>query len=339
MSNIPKTYRAAFVEEKGGKFVVKEVEYKSPSEGQVTVKVLASGVCHSDSIVVEQHMPIPLPRCPGHECVGEVVEVAPGEKRWKVGDRVGAGWHGGHCFSCSSCLRGDFVTCEKENINGILTDGGHAEYATFRSESLASLPTDIDPAEAAPLLCAGVTTFNSLRNMDLHPGDVVAVQGIGGLGHLALQFSRQMGFKTIALSGSDSKKQLAQELGAHVYVDSSKEDPVEVLQKEGGAKVIVCTAPNPEIVQTLVNGLGVNGQLLILAVGGNIEVPMIALIQKRLSIRGWPSGNPIDEEDTVRFAQAAGVHCKVQKFKLDDIQQAYDAMMDGSARFRSVITF
>ncbi|BGP19220.1 hypothetical protein JCM10213v2_007307 [Rhodosporidiobolus nylandii] len=316
MSNIPKTYRAAFVEEKGGKFVVKEVEYKSPSEGQVTVKVLASGVCHSDSIVVEQHMPIPLPRCPGHECVGEVVEVAPGEKRWKVGDRVGAG---------------DFVTCEKENINGILTDGGHAEYATFRSESLASLPTDIDPAEAAPLLCAGVTTFNSLRNMDLHPGDVVAVQGIGGLGHLALQFSRQMGFKTIALSGSDSKKQLAQELGAHVYVDSSKEDPVEVLQKEGGAKVI--------IVQTLVNGLGVNGQLLILAVGGNIEVPMIALIQKRLSIRGWPSGNPIDEEDTVRFAQAAGVHCKVQKFKLDDIQQAYDAMMDGSARFRSVITF
>lgn len=337
--SVPTTYRAAFIEEKDGKFVIKNVQYKKPEAGHVAVKVIASGVCHSDSIVQGQHMPTGLPRCPGHEIIGEVVEVPQSEKRWKVGDRVGSGWHGGHCGVCPSCLRGDFVTCHNENINGIMTDGGHAEYATLRTEALCSVPTDIDAAEAAPLLCAGVTTFNSLRHMDVHPGDVVAVQGIGGLGHLAVQFSRKMGYKTVALSASDSKKDLAAKLGAHEYVDGSKEDQAKALQKLGGAKVIVCTAPNPEVINKLMGGLATDGILLILAVAGNIEVPMGPMIQKRLSIRGWPSGTPADEEDTIRFAQAADVHCQVQKFSLDQIQDAYDAMMEGKARFRSVITF
>ncbi|GAA5901006.1 hypothetical protein JCM6882_005999 [Rhodosporidiobolus microsporus] len=339
MSSAPASYRAAFVTEKGGKFEIKEVSYKKPEDGQVVVKVLASGVCHSDSVVVDQLMPTGLPRCPGHEIAGRIFEVPASEKRWKVGDYVGSGWHGGHCFVCPSCIHGDFVTCQKENINGVFTDGGHAEYATLRTEAIASLPEEIEPAEAAPLLCAGVTTFNSLRNMSLHPGDVVGVQGLGGLGHLGVQFARQMGYKTVALSGSASKKELADKLGAHVYVDGSKEDQAEALQKLGGAKVVVCTAPNPEIIGKLVPGLAPDGQLLILGVTNEVTIPVVPLIMKRLSVRGWPSGTAADSEDTVKFAQTAGVKTMVETFPLEKIQEAYESMMNGKARFRSVITF
>ncbi|GAA5821740.1 hypothetical protein JCM11251_001001 [Rhodosporidiobolus azoricus] len=335
----PKTYKAAFIEKANGPFVIKDVEYKSPKEGQIVVKVLASGVCHSDSFVVEQGMPTGLPRVPGHEIAGKVAEVPPTEKRWKVGDYVGSGWHGGHCFTCGQCTRGDFVTCENENINGIITDGGHAEYVTLRTEAVCALPEGIDPAEAAPLLCAGVTTFNSLRGMNVHPGDVVAVQGLGGLGHLAVQWGNKMGFKVVALSGSASKKELADKLGAHVYVDGSKEDQAKALQELGGAKVIVCTAPNNEIINKLVTGLAPNGQLLVLALSADLTVPVAPLITKRLAVRGWPSGSAADSEDTVRFAQATGVKTMIQTFPLEKIQDAYDAMMNGSARFRSVVTF
>lgn len=228
-------------------------------------------------------------RLPGHEIVGRVVEVPESEKRWKVGQIVGSGWHGGHCFSCPRCDRGDFITCEKKNINGVITDGGHSEYATIRREAVLAIPEGIEPAKAAPLLCAGVTVYNSIRHMDLMAGDVVAIQGLGGLGHLgvqvryidvdgrrlctaeltippsfASQIAAQMGMKVVALSGSDSKRKLATELGAHVYVDGSKEDFVEVLQKLGGAKVIACTAPNGELMSKAINGLAVNGTLLIL---------------------------------------------------------------------------
>ncbi|CEQ41693.1 SPOSA6832_03429, partial [Sporobolomyces salmonicolor] len=407
---LPKTYKAAQISAKSAPFEIVERELKQPQEGQILVKVLASGVCHSDSVVVDQSMPIPLPKVPGHEIVGDVVSVGPGEKRWKVGDRVGSGWHGGHCFVCKSCLAGDFITasdghliiqylltypdrrtqCENENINGVITDGGHAEYVILRTESVASIPTDIEPAKAAPLL----TTFNSLRHMDIHPGDVVAVQGVGGLGHLAIQFARQMGYKTVALSQTDSKRQLAMDLGAHVYVDGSKEDHGEALQKLGGAKVIMAVAPSGEAIAKLIGGLAIGkptpvlqpsqlsltflfpratgGQLLILAIADQLTVPMVCvlallpptpwansdlcflrtdalfppfaplyrpLVQKRLQIRGWPSGSAYDSEECIQFAQVSGVECQVQTYPLEKIQEAYDSMMNGSARFRAVITF
>ncbi|BGP26898.1 alcohol dehydrogenase [Rhodotorula toruloides] len=380
--NLPKTYRAAFVVEKGKPLEIRDasrpplVEYKSPKSGHIVVKVLASGVCHSDSIVVDQVMPTGLPRVPGHEIVGDVVEVPEDEKRWKVGDRVGSGWHGGHCD------RGDFVTCDNENINGIITDGGHAEYVTLRTEAVCSIPRDIDPAKAAPLLCvlfvyytsfelrsadahvtfvystlsrlafvslailylsanscAGMTTFNSIRNMDVHPGDVVAIQGLGGLGHLGIQFANRMGFKTVAVSRGPEKKDFATKLGAHVYIDSNAEDPAEALQKLGGAKVIAAVAPSGKAMEQLIGGLAVNGQLLTLAVADKLEVPIMTLIQKRASIRGWPSGSAADSEDTVKFAQMSGVECMVEEYPLDKVNEAFNSMMEGKARFRSVLVF
>ncbi|GAA5821016.1 hypothetical protein JCM3770_004472 [Rhodotorula araucariae] len=341
MVNAPKTYKAAVITEAGAKppFKIQDIEYKSPKEGQIVVKVLASGVCHSDSVVVEQLMPTGLPRIPGHEIVGEVFEVPEGEKRWKVGDRVGSGWHGGHCHTCARCVRGDFVTCESENINGVITDGGHAEYVTLRTEAVCAVPEDIDPAKAAPLLCAGITVYNSMRHMDLHPGDLVAVQGVGGLGHLAIQFAAKMGMKVAAVSRGSSKKDLAHKLGATYYIDSEAEDPAEALQKLGGAKVVAGVAPSGKAMESLIGGLGVNGQLLILALADKLEVPMSAMIQKRLSIRGWPSGTAADSEDTVLFAKASGVECQVETYPIDKINDAYDSMMTGKARFRAVVTF
>merc|ERR1712071_152936 len=231
----------------------------------VVVKVLACGVCRSDEIVKDEVMPV-LPRIPGHEIVGEVVAVGDGVSAFKKGERVGSGWHGGHCHSCGQCAKGDYVTCENEGINGIKTDGGYAEYATLDYTALCKIPESMDPAEQAPLMCAGVTVFTSMRNMGVQPGAVVAIQGLGGLGHLAVQFAHKSGWKTVALSSSDSKKDLAKELGADVYVDGSKEDQAEALTKLGGADLIVCTAPSAEIIKKLVPGLAVNGTLLILAV-------------------------------------------------------------------------
>jgi len=337
VTGLPKTYKAAQITKKGGSFELVDVDWKDPVEGQVAVKVIACGVCHSDSIVKEQHMPTGLPRIPGHEIIGDVVAIGPGEKRFKVGDRVGSGWHGGHCAICTSCRKGDFVTCEKQNINGIFTDGGYAEYAILRTEAIASIPTDVDPFEAAPLLCAGVTTFNSTRHMDLHPGDLVAVQGIGGLGHLAIQFSRAMGYRTVALSSSASKASLARELGAHDYVDGSSVDLAEALTKMGGAKVIICTAPSGKVIEGLIKGLAVGGQLLILAVAEGISVPIQPMIQKRLAIRGWPSGTAQDSEEAVEFAKIQGVRCRIEKYPLSKANEAYESMITGKARFRAVL--
>lgn len=335
----PETYKAAVVVAKGEPFQIQDIEWKDPTEHQIVVKVLACGVCHSDSAVVLQHMPVPLPRIPGHEIVGTVAAVGPGEKKWKIGDRVGSGWHGGHCFECNSCRKGDFVTCSAQGINGILSDGGYAEYVTLRSEASLSIPEDIDPAECAPLLCAGVTTFNSLRHMNVMPGDVVAVQGVGGLGHLGLQFSHKMGFRTVALSTSSDKKDLALQLGAHDYLDGSKVNTVEELQKMGGAKVIICVAPSGKSMSALLPGLAVDGTLLILGIAEPLSIPIGPMVQKRLQVRGWPSGSPIDSEETVAFAKLAGVRCLIEKFPLDQVNAAYTKMMEGKARFRAVLTF
>ncbi|ORY50681.1 chaperonin 10-like protein [Leucosporidium creatinivorum] len=339
MPSFPATYKAAQIQAAGETFKIVDVDWKDPQPGQIVVKVLASGVCHSDSIVQGGHMGVTFPRTPGHEIIGKVVAVGEGEKTWKVGQRVGSGWHGGHCFNCKQCRKGDFVTCSNENINGIITDGGHAEYATLRSEAVLSIPDDISSADAAPLLCAGVTVFNSLRHMDIHAGDVVAVQGVGGLGHLAIQYSRAMGYRTIALSRGDSKKALAMELGAHDYLDSEAVDVVAELQKLGGAKVAVAVAPSGKAISSLLPALAVEGQLLVLAVAEDLVLPIAPMIMKRLSVRAWPSGTAADSADAVAFAQTSGVKCYVEKYSLDQINEAYDAMMNGKARFRAVLTF
>ncbi|RDX57414.1 GroES-like protein [Lentinus brumalis] len=332
----PDSYTAYAFTKKGGKLEKITVPWKDPQQGEIVVKVLACGVCGSDEQVPLGNLPIQYPRVPGHEIIGDVVAVSATEKVWKVGQRVGGGWHGGHCMACTSCRKGDYITCEQEDINGILRDGGYAEYCTLRSEAVASVPKDMDPAEAAPILCAGVTCFNALRHMDVTPPEWVAVQGIGGLGHLGIQFARTMGYRVIALSSGPSKEALARELGAHEYIDGSKVDQAKALQALGGAKVIMCTAPNAESIQQLLPGLGIDGTLLLLALeDAPITVSPISLLGKRHNIRGYPTGHAKDSEDTLTFAQAHNIKVMVQKFPLEQAQQAYDHR--STARFRAVI--
>ncbi|TFK55532.1 GroES-like protein [Heliocybe sulcata] len=334
----PASYKAASVTKKGAIELV-DVKWKDPGPGEVVVKVEACGVCRSDDLVVNQIMPVGTPRIPGHEIVGKVVAVGPGETLWKAGQRVGGGWHGAHCATCLQCRKGDFNTCQNEQINaGVTMDGGYAEYATLRSEAVVTIPEGMDPAETAPLMCAGVTTYNSIRNMGLKGGDIVAVQGIGGLGHLALQYSRAMGYKTIALSTSAGKKDLATQLGAHVYLDGSKVNQAEELNKLGGANLIVATAPSAEIIQALIPGLAVGGTLLLLAIAPDaLKVETTPLITKRLSLRGWPAGTAKDSEDCAEFSKLTNVKCQIQKYPLEKAAEAYQSMMDGSAKFRAVI--
>ncbi|KAF7798715.1 hypothetical protein EIP86_009940 [Pleurotus ostreatoroseus] len=332
----PESYVCYRFEELNGKLKRAVVDWKDPKEGEVVIKVLACGVCGSDAVVPSQTYPTGFPRVPGHEVVGDIVAVPEGEEIYKVGDRVGAGWHGGHCGRCSHCLKGDFIMCEHEDITGVFRDGGYAEYTTLRVESVVPIPKEMDPAEAAPLLCAGITTYNSLRNMNVHAPELVAVQGIGGLGHLALQFSQAMGFHTVAVSSGDSKRELALSLGATEYLDGSKVDLVKALEELGGAKVIVCTAPNPKAYQGLVPALAVDGTLLLLGITlEDASFNTVPLLLKRASIRGWASGTAADGVDTIKFANQNGIKCMVQKYPLEKAQEAYDHR--DTARFRSVI--
>ncbi|THH32488.1 hypothetical protein EUX98_g1697 [Antrodiella citrinella] len=321
----PKSYTAYQFTKKGGKLEKVTKEWKDPDVHQIVVKVLACGVCGSDVLVENQRLGTGLPKTPGHEIVGDVVAIHPSEKQFKVGDRVGSGWHGSHCGICKPCRSGDFNMCENEKIDGVTIDGGYAQYVTLQSEAVCWIPNDLDPTETAPLLCAGVTTFNSLRHMNTKPGDVVAVQGIGGLGHLAVQFAKAMGFRTVAISHSEDKRELAQQLGAVAYIDSSEQDTVKELQKMGGANVIMCTAPHANIMQGLIPGLAVGGQLLILALAEDkATIDLSALITRRLSIRGWPSGSAKDSEECVEFAKQMGIKCMVEKFPLDKAQEAFE---------------
>ncbi|KAF2462197.1 alcohol dehydrogenase [Lineolata rhizophorae] len=336
---IPQTYKAAVIEEVGKPLVVKELPVPKPQPGEVLIKSLACGICHSDAAVQSGAFPTKLPLVPGHEVVGEVVAVGEGEKRWQVGDRVGGPWHGGHDGICKACNRGLFQMCQNAAVNGVTRNGGYGEYATLRSEAVVDIPKDVNPAEVAPLLCAGVTVFNGIRNMGIVPGDVVAIQGLGGLGHLALQFSRRMGYRTVALSSSSAKKDFAMKLGANDYVDTSKEDTVSALKAMGGASLVVVTAPNPKIMGPLVNACGPLGKVLVLAPVGNIPVNTIAMIGQGVSVHGWPSGHANDSVETIDFAKRQDVNCMIEKFKLSQVNEAMDKMMKGDIRFRGVLVF
>jgi alcohol dehydrogenase/propanol-preferring alcohol dehydrogenase len=320
-------------------FELVEKEIPSPSDDEVLIKVQACGICHSDAFVKDGLMPgIEYPRVPGHEVIGTIEQAGSEVSQWTKGQRVGVGWHGGHCYECESCRNGDFINCENGQVTGIHFDGGYAEYMTAPQSALAAVPESLDSAEAAPLLCAGITTFNALRNSDLGPGDLVAVQGIGGLGHLAVQYANKFGCKVVALSRGTDKKELAIAHGAHEYIDTTATNPAEELQAMGGADVILATAPSSNAISSVIDGVGRNGTLMVVAAANDpIEVSPFQLIMGRKSIAGWPSGDAKDSEDTLDFSALTDVTPKIETFPLEKANEAYARMINNEARFRVVL--
>jgi alcohol dehydrogenase/propanol-preferring alcohol dehydrogenase len=334
--------KAVQVPQAGGAFELVERPVPEPQENQVRIKVEACGVCHSDIIVKEGgggSYSIAYPRIPGHEVIGVIDAVGKGVRPWSVGQRVGVGWHGGHDFVCVPCRRGDFINCQHAQITGISYDGGYAEYMVAPQEALVFVPDQLNAAEAAPLLCAGLTTFNALRHSVAKPGDLVAVQGLGGLGHLGVQFANRFGFRTVAVSRGKDKERLARELGADEYIDAEASDPVQELLRMGGARVVLTTAPSGKAIASIIGGVGVNGQLLVVAAPGDAtNLYLASLISGTRSIQGWASGTAMDSEDTLSFSTLRHVLPLVETFPLERADEAYDRMMSNQVRFRAVLT-
>ena len=332
--------RAVEVPSPKASFKLVEREVPQPGPRQVRIKVQACGLCHSDSLTKEGTWPgIAYPRVPGHEIAGVIDALGEGVPEWKPGLRVGVGWYGGHCGYCEPCRRGDFITCRNLKITGILQDGGYADYVVVPFEALARIPDALTPVEAAPLVCAGVTTFNSLRNSGARPPDLIAVLGIGGLGHLGVQFAVKMGFRTVAIARGKDKEPLARQLGAHHYIDSQAENVSEQLKELGGAKVVVATATSNKAMADTLGGLGLSGKLLIL--GASVEpllVNTLPMIGQRQSIAAWPSGSSFDSEDTLTFSALTGVRPMTEIYPLERAAEAYERMLSNKARFRVVLT-
>jgi D-arabinose 1-dehydrogenase-like Zn-dependent alcohol dehydrogenase len=332
--------KAVQVPKPGADFQIVEREIPQPPAGHVRIKVQACGVCHSDLFTKEGVWPgIQYPRVPGHEIAGVIDELGAGVTHWNKGQRVGVGWHGGQCGWCLACRRGEFGSCPNLKVPGISYDGGYQEYMLAPVEALAAMPESLDAAEAGPLLCAGITTFNALRHSGALPGDLVAVQGIGGLGHLGVQFANKFGYKVAAVGRGPENAALAKKLGAHVYIDSKAVNAAEELQKLGGARVILATAPNSKSMSELAGGLGMNGTLLVVGASVEpIEVSPIQLISGYKSVQGWSSGIPTDSEDTLRFAELSGVRPMIEKYPLEKAAEGYARMMTGKAQFSVVLT-
>jgi D-arabinose 1-dehydrogenase-like Zn-dependent alcohol dehydrogenase len=332
--------KVAQISKPGADFEIVERNIPNPGPGHVRIKVLACGVCHSDVLTKEGSWPgIQYPRVPGHEVVGIVDEVGAGVSAWKQGQRVGVGWHGGHDNTCRQCRRGDFVHCENRKISGVSYDGGYQQYMVAPVEALASVPDGLSDVEAAPLLCAGITTYNALRHSGAFPGDLVAVQGIGGLGHLGVQWANKFGYKVVAIGRGSENATLAKKLGANVYIDSKATNAAEELQKLGGAQVILATAPNSKAMAELIDGLGPNGKLMVIGASFDpIEVTPVQLIGASRTIQGWASGTPADSEDTLRFAELSGVRPMIETYPLEKAAEAYARMLSGKAEFRVVLT-
>jgi alcohol dehydrogenase/propanol-preferring alcohol dehydrogenase len=323
----------------GGDFELVERHIPEPGRGQVRIKVEACGICHSDVLVKQGFWPgLQYPRVPGHEIAGRVDAVGPDVTQWKPGQRAGVGWHGGHCFICDPCRRGDFIVCRNEKITALSFDGGYAEYMIAPAEAVAAIPDDLPATEAAPLLCAGITTYNALRHAGAMPGDLVAVLGIGGLGHLGIQYARQMGFRTVALGRGADKEGLTRKLGAHEYIDNSAGSSAAALQKLGGARVILATAPDSKSISALVEGLGPNGKLVVIGASPEpLSISPNQILGQRLAIQGWASGTAKDSEDTLQFSLLTGVRPMIERYPLERAAEAYERMMSGKARFRVVL--
>jgi D-arabinose 1-dehydrogenase-like Zn-dependent alcohol dehydrogenase len=334
-----KKMKAVQVSKAGGPFELVERDVREPGAGEVRIKVAACGICHSDAFVKSGAFPgLQLPRIPGHEIAGTVDAVGANVTTWKAGQRVGVGWHGGHCFVCNPCRKGMFLNCENAQITGISYDGGYAEYVVVRQEAVARIPDKLDPVDAGPLLCAGITTYNALRNSGARAGDTVAVQGIGGLGHLGIQYAARMGFHTVAISRGADKQELAQQLGAHVYIDSDKGPVGDALKKLGGADLVLAAGPNAAAIASTIDGLKPRGKLLIVAAPFEpLPVSAFALLSGK-TIEGWPSGTAIDSEETMSFSVLTNVRPRVEVFKLEQAEQAFAKVMENKVRFRAVLT-
>jgi len=330
--------RAVQVTEANGPFELVERDVRDPGAGELRVKVEACGICHSDVFTKSGGYPgIVLPRVPGHELAGRVDAVGTNAGNWKVGDRVGVGWYGGHCGECAACRRGAFINCVAPRVTGVSFDGGYADYAIVPSMAAARIPEALDAADAGPLMCAGITTFNALRNSGARAGDTVAVQGIGGLGHLAIQYAARMGFRTVALSNGSDKEALARELGAHEYVDTKAVGAAEGLQRLGGADLVLATAPNSAAIASTVGGLKPRGKLLIVAAPFEpMQISAFPLLSGK-TIAGWPSGVAIDSEETMAFSALTNVRPRIEKFPLEKAEEAFGKMMENRVRFRAVL--
>ena len=334
-----RTMKAVQVTQAGGPLELVERDVPVPGEGHVLIKVQACGICHSDVLTKDGLWPgLQYPRVPGHEIAGVIDTAGAGVEGWQKGQRVGVGWHGGHCGRCERCRQGDFVLCQRALVPGISYDGGYADYMVAPVEALVRIPDDLSDVDAAPLLCAGITTFNALRNSGARAGDVVAILGIGGLGHLGVQFARKMGFRTVAIARGQDKAALAKELGAHHYIDSKVDNVAEALQALGGARVILATVTSGKAMSATVGGLGLNGKLIIVGLSEEpVEVPIAQFIMGRNSVQGWPSGTSADSQDTLAFSALTGVKPMIEEFPLARAAEAYDRMMSGAARFRVVL--
>lgn len=332
------TMRVAQISKAGGPFEIVERPIPVPGPGTVRIRVQACGICHSDTFTKDGLFAgIQFPRVPGHEVAGVIDAVGPGVTQWKPGQRVGVGWHGGYCGECENCRRGDFFECVTHQVTGITFDGGYGEYMVAPASAVALMPDNLSPVDAAPLMCAGITTYNALRNSGARPGDVVAVLGLGGLGHLGVQYAAKMGFHTVGIARGKDKEPLAKQLGASVYIDSQAQDPSAELQKLGGAKIILATAVSGDAMNAVQLGLAVNGTLLIVGVAESIQVPILPLIMGRRSVKGWNSGTSIDSQDTLAFSARSGVRSMNEVYPLDRVAEAYDRMLSGKARFRVVL--
>jgi D-arabinose 1-dehydrogenase-like Zn-dependent alcohol dehydrogenase len=331
--------KSVIVPKAGGVFTATDRPLPEPDAGMVRLKVEACGVCHSDVFVKEGQWPgLNYPRAPGHEAAGVVDAVGAGVTAWKVGDRAGIGWHGNHCGVCDPCRAGDFICCERLQITGFHFDGGYQQFMIAPERGLAHIPDGLSAADAAPLMCAGVTTYNSLRHAGAMPGDVVAVHGVGGLGHLGVQFARQSGFHTIAISRGKDKEELALKLGAHRYIDSGTQNVAKELKALGGARVILATAPSGKAITELLDGLGRNGKMLVVgAFPDSVQVTATQLIGNRNAIQGWPSGTSKDSEDTLKFCALTGVRPMIETFPLEEAAKAYERMITNQVRFRAVL--
>ncbi len=331
--------RVAQVPRPKGPFEIVERRIPEPGAGTVRIKVQACGICHSDSVIREGLFPgIQYPRVPGHEVAGVIDAVGPGVAGWERGQRVGVGWNGGYCGYCDHCRRGEFFACVRGQVTGVTYDGGYGEYLIAPASAVALMPAELPPVEAGPLMCAGLTTFNALRNSGARPGDVVAVLGLGGLGHLGVQYAAKMGFHTVAIARGKDKEPLARKLGASVYIDSQAQDPAAELLKLGGAKVILATATSGEAMSAVQSGVAVNGVLLIVGAAESLQVSPLAMLMGCRSVKGWYSGTSIDSQDTLAFSLRAGVRPMIETYPLERVAEAYDRMMSGKARFRVVLT-
>jgi len=332
--------KAMIIKEAGSSFESIERDIPKPKENEVLIKVQACGICHSDMFVKEGAFPgIEYPRIPGHEVIGTIEEIGGNVSPWEKGQRVGVGWHGGHCFTCDPCRKGDFINCQNAQIAGISYDGGYATHMIAPQEALARIPDSLSSEEAAPILCAGITVFNAMRNADIFAGDLVAVQGLGGLGHLAIQYAAKMGMHTVAISSSDDKKELAHQLGAHEFINGKAENAAEALQKMGGAKLILATAPNSKLISSVVDGLGPNGQLLIVGADTDpMQISPLQLITGKKTVSGWSSGTAKDSEETLKFSALTKSTPMIEKYPLEKAAEAYERMINNEARFRVVLT-